>query len=68
MKVATKAKAARVAPAASQVTLPDKPNDNAELALAQAGKFVAVLAYCHGAASLSATDAKFEQHPEWRAV
>ena len=63
-----KQKAAGGHRAASQIALPDESNDSAEVASAQAAKYVAILAYCHGAASLSATAAKFEQHREWRSA
>jgi hypothetical protein len=59
-------KAARLAPAASQNALLDKTNDSAALASTQAAKFVAILAYCHGAASMRATAAKFRRNPSWR--
>jgi hypothetical protein len=68
MRAATKRNADAGASAISHSRPLDTRDDTAERAVVQAGKFVAVLAYCHGAATLRDTAAKFRRNPSWRSA
>jgi hypothetical protein len=68
MIAATKAKAARRAPAASQILLDNTTNRTAELIVAQDGKAIAMLLFNSRMATLSATAERFRQHPAWRSA
>lgn len=62
------AKAARVAPAASQTALHVDAQDTDCDTRAQAGKALAVWLYNHDLASLAETTARFDRNPCWRSV